>query len=575
MLLQLRVKNLAIIESISIELSPGLNVLTGETGAGKSILLAALNLVLGGRSDRGLVRTGEKESWAEAMFDNNADAQTTLDEWGIDAEEDEPVLLRRIVTNTGRSKAYINGTGVPVSHLRTLGPKLIDFGRQHEQVTLTNPEMHVELLDNFAGTQEHTERVQTCFRHVHGMIRKREKLLKSREDRTQRIEYLQFQYDQIKEVNPQPGELEQLTADLKRLQSVEERRDLAIQADKMMYSGDETVQDMLAQVVNIAESLAELDEELQSVADDLNGALLTVEESSRTLREYQNDLDRDPDQIKDTEDRLDEIIELQDKYGGDFDNLMKRLADIEEELDLLINQEQHIAVLERQIEEGRLALAQAALPLSEARREASDRLCDAIENELKDLAMKNARFRVEFEPLELNAGITCPGPLEGEQQQIGETGAERISFWLAANKGEDLQPMEKVASGGELSRILLALKRVLSDESSVQTFVFDEIDSGIGGEAVTKVARKLRQIATQFEDVSQIICITHTAQIAAEAHKHFRVEKTTSEEGRTHSRVVDLSLEDRVQELARMLAGSQSADHAIALAEDLLKDQLF
>lgn len=598
MLLELNIKNLAIIESISIQWNRGLNILTGETGAGKSILLEALNLILGGRSDRSLVRTGQKEAWVEGLFEMESSIQEQLEEWGIEAPLDEPLVLRRVVQSNGRSRAYVNCATVPASHIRALAPRLVDFGRQHDQAILLNPENHLTLLDRFAKALPERERVEQAYAHVMSLLKEQKHLKDTRHYRADRMEFLLYQQEAIEEVNPMPGEEKALTEEIQQLSQREKQRELAQQAAGMLLTDENSVQDHLASAISPIERLIAYDESLESVVEDLQNALMSVEEAGRTLRSYQQKLNLDEQHVEELRDRLNEILKLQEKYGGDFESVMERLNDIERELDELAAQKEREAALSQLIEEAKEELTEAAVPLTEKRVAFASQLRQRVQSELEELAMAGTRFIVHFTPLNKRDGVACfwedeplafprPEPqhttiaeddVDDEDDEesshanfyrIASWGAERGTFYLAANQGEEPRPLERVASGGELSRILLALKRVLAGATTVQTFVFDEIDSGVGGSAATKIAKKLRQIASETGEGAQILCISHTPQIAAEADAHLHVEKHTSE-GRTRSRVVHLTHEQRIDEIARMLAGDQSLDQALVLARKLL-----
>lgn len=579
MLLELKINNLAIIESIEIQWNSGLNILTGETGAGKSILLEALNLILGGRSDRSLVRTGQKEAWVEGLFEMDESIQEQLKEWGIEAHLDEPLALRRIVQSNGRSRAYLNCVSVPASHIRQLSTQLVDFGRQHDQAILLNSENHLGLLDRFAGAEDERQTVEEAYEALHALIKEQKQLYDTRHYRSDRMEFLLFQQDAILTVDPQPGEEKALMEELQSLSEREKRKELATASERALYTDDDSVQAHLASVMSSVERLVALDEGLDGVYEDLHNALMSIEEAGRSLRAYQQKLNLDEQHVEQLRERLEQIAKLQEKYGGDFESVMERLDDIEEELDDLEHKLFRERELDQLIQDARTVLLEAAQPLSEKRKTFAQALTERVQHELEDLAMGGTRFVVRFRDLIRGEGIICNEveldeetgePIHSDSvQRVASWGAEKGHFYLAANQGEEPRPLERVASGGELSRILLALKRVLTGTNSVQTFVFDEIDSGVGGAAATQVAKKLREIASSSGSGAQILCISHTPQIAAEADAHLHVAKSTFE-GRTRSRVKLLSHEERVIEIARMLSGDQSMGQAVDLARKLL-----
>ncbi|MCB9643585.1 MAG: DNA repair protein RecN [Myxococcales bacterium] len=607
MLVELKIRDLAIIEAMDIRFHNGLNVLTGETGAGKSMILAALGLVLGGRSDRDLIRTGSKEAWVEAIFEVDPSLHPLLKEAGIELDPEDPLILRRVVYQSGRSRAYVNCISASVNLLRQLAPRLLDYGRQHDQTALMSSEQQLLLLDRYAQSTELREAVEAAHAQLSTWQREHRGLLAQRATRAERMDFLNFQRDAIRDVDPQPGEEDALHQELKHLQNAEKRKSLAQKAASMLYGGETSLCAQLSIAQRAVESLAMLDnEEVEDLAEELEKAHVILEEVGRSLQHYGRHQDDDPERTEEIQERLDELIRLQERYGGAWDAVMQRLQDIEDELKSLRSEEERIKELERQIQQGKQTLLQAAIPLSLRRREAARSLMSQVAEELKGLAMPNARLEVRFFSIG-SEGVACPWPEQVPQEQrslltryneldasetststtssneeieliesqesrlwwISSTGAERASFYLSANTGEELRPLGRVASGGELSRILLALKRVLADASEISTFVFDEIDAGMSGSAASLVAQKLRAIVEDPKQSAQILCISHTAQIAAAADAHFVVRKQVHE-GRTRSSMIQLDHSGRMKEIARMLTGDNAMDGALELARELL-----
>ena len=572
MLLELKVQNLAIIEAVTIKFGPGLNVLTGETGAGKSILLAALNLVLGERSDRDLIRTGKQEAWAEALFEADDKIAALLKEIDVDFDPQEPLALRRVIQSNGRSRAYVNCVTVPANFLKQLAPFLVDFGRQHEQSILLNPEKHLELLDRYGRLEKQRQSVEAAYRRVKSLQQEHSKLQGQLADREERSEFLLFQRRAIATVDPQPGEEQELTAELKKLSNFEKCRQLAARgANELDAENGHSVQEVLSAAIVTVRNLVENDDSLDHVLQDLQAALIAIEEAARSLRSYRQNLHLDSERLEEVQQRLDEVIKLQERYGGSYENVMQRRQEIESELAELAQQEKRYHELRQLIDKAKAELYSRALPLSTRRRQIAEGLAKKVVQELADLAMPQARFVVDFKAVEAEEGsIHCIAPQNGQQQQaVAGYGLEGANFLLSANTGEDLRPLENVASGGELSRILLALKHVLAQVSTVQTFVFDEIDAGVSGTAAALVAQKLRHIAGG-KNGCQVICITHTPQIAGEADHHFCVGKETSA-GRTKTVVQAMQYQERVEELARMLGGEHVKERATELARELLR----
>ena len=566
MLLELKIKNLAIIESVDVKFGEGLNVITGETGAGKSILLAALNLVIGGRSDKELIRTGKEEATVEAVFSHSQVVSEMIGEWGIDADPSEPLVLRRSIHVSGRSRAFVNCSSAPANQIRKIAPLLLDFGRQHEQSVLMSADKHIELLDRYANQEELSAKVSAKYREVLSLEQEYKSLKSTKGQRAEKRDFLLFQKRNIEEINPQPNEEDELTEELNRLSDIDQCRDLAKDGEKELCKKPDCIQDQLAQVVSRLGDLSTLDSSIQHVVDDLDNALIAVQEAASSLHDYQRNLAADPEKIEEVQDRLEQIIELQNKHGGSYESIMEKLKEIDLELKKIDKENQRLQKLGEIITKAKQGLCRDAIRLSGERQKSAGKLIPLIQKELNDLAMKNASFSIGFEKVE--PFIECA--LDEASYSIGATGLESVYFLFSANKGEDLKPLEKVASGGEMSRIMLAIKRIIGGAFAVPTVIFDEIDSGISGQASTSVAQKLRQIADDKEPPLQIICISHTAQVAAEANFHFLVKKKTVGD-RTLSQIKKMSYEQRLNEISRMLSGDQSKEQALALAEKLVK----
>lgn len=573
MLLELKVQNLAIIESIEIRFAPGLNVLTGETGAGKSILLAALDLLLGGRSDKDLIRTGKEEAWAEAIFEMDEALSQLLKKLDLPFEPQEPLSIRRVIQNNGRSRSYINCVTVPAHVLKQIAPYLLDFGRQHEQSILLSAEKHLELLDRYGMLTKQRNEVQEAYEKIKKLAQEYEDLRSQVSYRADRNAFLQFQLHGILKVDPQEGEEEELNAELKRLIGIEERRKLAQQAARILDAQEDSIKENLNHAITLVKKLASGDPALNHVLEDLENSLISIEEAGSSLQTYRQNMRLDSEKIKEIQTRLDEIITLQHRYGGSFESMMARRKEMEKELKVLEEKEKKLQKIGPYIEQGKSQLYKLALPLSQKRKEIAKSLSMQICQELADLAMEQAKFETRFSDFasQENAGIVYSDPeKQGQSFTIGPYGLEQASFWMSANVGEELRPLQNVASGGELSRILLALKHVLSKVLSVQTFVFDEIDSGVSGTAAALIAQKLRDIIQKGQNSAQIISISHTPQIAATADCHFYVEKKTKE-NRTMTEVRLLDYEQRIQEIARMLSGGHSQEAALELARQMVK----
>lgn len=583
MLLELKIRNFAILEAVEIRLGAGLNVLTGETGAGKSIVMSALQWVLGGRSDRDLVRTGASEAWAEAVFSMTPKIRPLLEDAGLPVEEDV-VVIRRSLQQGGRSRSWLNCASVSVALLKQISASLVDFGRQHDQGMLMEPRMHLHLLDRYAGLEPLRLAVSEAYDAIKELQRERQKLVLMKATRAERRAFLDFQLASIKEVDPQKGEIEEMQSELSRLEEAKNKKALAKDAEGILWGGEGSIQSPLSSALRSLEKLAALESEAEPIYQTCNEAAILLEEAGRSLKSLQRRLETDPQRLEEIEDRLDALHALSERHGGTLDAVFQRVEEIQAELKQIAKEDSRISEISKQIEDAFGRWQAAAQPLSEGRQDASTRLCDAVLRELSDLAMSEAQFSIRFRPLDAPASSKGPSsegasdeaasPEETEDfeifggRRISPVGLERGSFYLAANPGEEARPLDRVASGGEMSRILLAMKRALAGISDVSTLIFDEIEAGVAGLAVTKVARKLKQIADDGD--VQILCISHTPQIAAEADLHLHVRKEIRQ-GRTLSLIDTLQDDERLHEIARMLAGDQSLEQALTLARRMLR----
>lgn len=592
MLIDLKIQNLAIIESVNIQFSKGMNVLTGETGAGKSILVAALDLLLGGRSDKELVRTGKEEAVVEAIFETDENIIPILKNFDIEFDASEPLMIKRTLTNLGRTRAYVNRELVPVNVLKQLAPYLVDFCKQHEQNNLLNPTHHLKMLDQYGKSEEWNDITAKMYTQVKEEINELKQLQDESKTRKQNIKILQEKLKKIHDIAPQENEEQLLTKKIHQLSNLEELKKMAIQSSQALYTTDESIYTALSHVVTTLKKLCKIDPNLNHILEDLDNSLIAIEEASHSLDIYCHNLHLDSEQLKSLQERLDSIIVLQNEYGGSYKSLQEKQHTMQANLQKYEEQEKRATILPPIIEQHKKKLLSQVLQLSHKRHNIAQQLQNKLQAELKDLAMTEARFETRFIPYHVNDNaVICTIPkselskffsktpqltditIDSNQIQddsftfaIGSTGLEQIEFWLSANKGEELRPLHIVASGGELSRILLALKQVLAQVLPINTLIFDEIDTGVSGTAATLIAKKLRNITEQN---LQIITISHTTPIAAEADAHFYVEKQTTN-NRTNTFVHKLTQQERIKELARMLSGNESLDTATKLAEQII-----
>ena len=565
MLRELRIHDVAIIEDLVVEFGLGLNVLSGETGAGKSIILGALGLVLGARASAEMVRAGSESAEVQARVDREPAVEAILNDLDLSPPvEDEGLLLRRIVTRAGRSRAYVGDRAVPVAALRRLAGVLVDYASQHEHQVLLDESGHLAILDRFAGLEDEALAVGEDISRLRKLLAERERLAECEEEKRAREDYLRFQLDELNQLEPRTGEQEELHARRVRLRNAEELISKAREVDSLLTSGPAAATELLDRAVRRVRELAAIDTSLVSGLEGLESGLIQVEESSREISDYVLHFRSDPQELEEVEDRLAALGHLARKHRCEVDELDALAQKLTLELEELAGLEARLEDLSPAIKTARAAALKSSQKLSKGRRKATDRLSKVVEKELGSLCMKGALFRPELSAVGAIDDAVGLGE-GGEAPYAVSTGTDKLRFLLGANKGEELKALSKTASGGELSRILLALRRALAGSSPVQTCVFDEIDSGVGGEAAELVAQKLGSISNEH----QVICITHLPQIAARADHHFRVEKALYG-GRTRTNVVALDRAESVGELVRMMAGSDSPQSAHDFARELL-----
>lgn len=569
MLVELHIRDFAVIDRLHIAFRPGFNVLTGETGAGKSIVVDALQTVLGGRARSDLVRAGRDAALVEAVFElaDDAPVKAVLEEMHVlDAEDPNTLVLRRDVFSNGRSRCRINGHLVTVAQLAAVGEHLVDIHGQHDHQSLTRPRTQLDLLDAYGGDAVLVlrRRFADVWRRLTESRRELARLLEDERERARRIDLVRFQLDEIAAAGLDPGEEEELEARRRRLQHLEKLQTETARLYAALHEGGDgapAAADVLADAAYTLQALAQLDPQLSEAAQLLDGAAVQVREVAGVLRRYADQLEADPAALEEVQRRLAVISDLKRKYGATVAEVLAFAEELRAELDGLLAGEARTGELTAEIAALEKEAAALAAELSKARHDAAAALQDAVSAELEGLHMGPGRFVVQLERTPAEDGLA----LAGGRWAAGETGVDRVEFLLSANPGEPPRPLARVASGGELSRVALAVKRVLAAVDSVPTLVFDEVDAGIGGRTAQAVAQRLRAVAA----ARQVISVTHLAQLATMADHHLLVTKG-AREGRTSVAVRPLAGEDRVEEIARMLAGVLTAstlDHARELLE--------
>jgi DNA repair protein RecN (Recombination protein N) len=543
MLRFLRIARLAVIDSVEVEFGPGLNVLTGETGAGKSILVGAVSLLLGGRASAELVRTGEDVATVEAI---------------IETPNGSELLVRREVTAQGRSRSFVNGALVTAAALKGATAGLIELHGQHEHQTLLDPASHLNVLDAFARVDGLAADVRQLFDLYEAGSGALEDARRAARERDARLELVTFQLNELEKARPLPGEDESLHAARQLLASAERLERLCSESYSALYERDGSILAELGGVWKRVGELAGLDPQFHPYLDARDGIKSQLEDLAMFLRRYADRIDASPARLQQTEERLALVERLKRKYGPAMTDVLARLQALRQEHSELELSEERIAQLEAAREESRNRYVAAANELSRLRRAASTRLSSALELELAELAMDQTRFEVRFEEPAL------------PEERWARSGIDAPEFYVSPNPGEDLRPLARIASGGELSRIMLALKMLTlrpegDDTGHPTSLVFDEVDAGIGGRVADVVGRKLASLGSGV----QVLCITHLPQIAAYANAHVRISKTV-EQDRTKTIVSVLSAHERVEELGRMLGGGSLSDQIRASARELL-----
>lgn len=558
MLEHLHIKNVALIKESEISFGEGLNILTGETGAGKSMVIDSLQFALGGRAGKDFLRHGEKQASVEALFAVQSEAlQEKLEENGIVPEEDGFVLITRTLSEAGKSVCRVNGSTVTVSMLKEIAEDLIDIYGQHEHQSLLNPSRHIRLLDRFcgAGFADVLGEYQHSYHALKELEKQMQSLLGDESQREQRMDILQFQKEELETGELRMGEEEELLEEKKRLSSMEKLMRLTGESLALLYDGENMLPsacDQLGDALAKLQEAAEYDTRLQSFADALADAYAAVEDTARELKREAEKQENDPDALEEIEERLQLIYKLKRKYGGSVEAALSFYDKVVEELDFLTNSSEKIAELTLEREREQKKLTAAAEKLSALRQATAQQVAAQIEASLKDMEMKDARFHIQIE----------------EKADWTADGKDKVEFLISANAGENLKPLAKIASGGEMSRVMLALKTVLVDADEIGTFIFDEIDTGVSGRTARKVGEKMRFLGGK----RQILCITHLPQIAAMADHHFLIEKESTN-GETTTQVIPLEGEGSVLEVARLMGGSGVTETTLAAARELIAEK--
>lgn len=557
MLVELNIRDFAIIDSLAIGFGPGLNIFTGETGAGKSIIMDALSLILGDRASNDIIREGKDEAQVEALFDvssiRHKGLESVLSEAGINPSDE--LVIKRVVQRAGRNRIYINGALATLVTLTEVGRRLIDIYGQSEHQSLTRPEEHMELLDSFGSLGAVRSHMAEVYREYAVAKKELDALLQGSKNTADKRGFLAYQLKELADADLKTGEEEALKKDRERLQHAGRLGAVTEEAERAIYSDSGSITEKLGSISKALKDLSAVDPALADAAKSVEECLVSLEDTGAFLRDYSSSIEADPEGLEAASDRLDLIGRLKKKHGGSFEDLISKKEALEGELSLLDNMEFRTGELEARVKTLKGKAEDAARHLTEARKTAASELETLIEGELTTLGMKGVVFEAAIDADAAHDG----GP------RLTEKGADRVSFFIATNKGEGLKPLARIASGGELSRIMLAMKSVMAT-ARVSTLIFDEIDTGVSGSIAQVVGCKLKEVSKG----NQVLCITHLPQVAAFADRHFVVSKKTVE-GRTVTAVAEATGQARVDEISGMLGGLKVTDTTRMHAAELIE----
>ncbi|MDI1241993.1 MAG: DNA repair protein RecN [bacterium] len=566
MLNLLKIKNIALIDSLELEFGPGLNLLTGETGSGKSIIVDSLGALAGERVTNDLIKDGSESAQIEGLFtiERTEPLAELLDETGIEAESE--LIVRREISLAGKNRIFVNNQLVTAAFLKRLGEHLVDIHGQGEQTSLFDSDTHLELLDEYAKNGKLRDRVAAAYEDWSQARRELNQLQRGESEKLQLLDILKFQVDEIRKADLKPEEEAGLDEEKRRLNNVEKLNSLSGDALDLLYDADDATVTTLERAIRKIDELAEYDSRFADYKEGLNAAQAVLNDLSFAVRAFSTHLEFSHERLAEIEDRLAEITRVARKYGGSVGSALVHLAESEAKLYAIENAEIHQEEAKKRVRETRNAYISAAAELSAARSKAAGKFSKEVENALSAVALNRAKFEVRVESAGGNASLNGQGdPLDAPDSGFTRKGFDAVEFLFSANSGESVKQLARVASGGEASRLMLILKTAAKEKQAGKAVVFDEIDAGIGGRVAEAVGTKLKELATG----QQVLCVTHQAQVASKADVHFVVEKTMTK-SRTAITVRPLDDAERIEEIARMLAGEKITDAARENAREMI-----
>lgn len=551
MIEKLYVSNFALIDELEVDFGPGLNVLSGETGAGKSIIIGSLNFVLGGKADKDIIKSGCDMTEASVLvYIENEEVKKELEGCDVHIDDDNYILIKRTFNRNGKSSCKINGKTATVSMVKEISSFIVDIHGQHDHQSLLNPKSHIVMLDRLCGDElyKELEKLKSLYGEYKIISKKLKEIDMNDKDIQDKVELYKYQADEIEAAGLKKGEDAELS----------ERRNILINSVRLqenisecldsLYRGEGSAIENIGNAIYNLESISNIDEEQKKLLESLNDAYSIIEDVVKSVRAYEDSMNNDPEELNEVEERLQTIYDLKNKYGGSVEKVLEHLDKVNEKLNIIENSEALAKEYSEKKKETEGKIRKVCAKISEIRRNTAHMAENKIVNILKDLSMENAVFSIQIK----------------DKEGFDENGIDSVEFLISANKGEKLKPLSKIASGGEMSRVMLALKNILADVDNIDTFVFDEIDTGISGRTAQKVAEKMIGVSKNH----QILCITHLPQIAAMADSNYLIEKR-SNNGSTKTNIVELSEEKVYNEIARLIGGAQITKATLEAAKEM------
>lgn len=554
MLMQLHIENVAVIEKTTIDFFDGFNVLTGETGAGKSIIIDSINAVIGEKTSKDIIRNGANKAKITAIFNNiGIDAENIVSDLGITISNDGILMLDRELSSDGRSVFRVNGNVVPMMIVKQIAPSLINIHGQHDNQQLFNPSKHISVIDAFGRLENEVSEYKEIYSKLSALKSELDSIETNDELKERKIELLTFQIDEIESADLSLSEEDELLSRRDVIRNSEQLSENIFIANSLL-SGDENssgIIDLSKQFSNVISEIAEYDSDFEDIQNRVESISFELEEFLTEIRNAEGKFDFNPKELDEIEERLDVIFRLKKKYGKTIEDILFKLALLKDELEKITFSDKHLEQVKKEYDETKIIAQKKAEEISQKRFKAGENLCECIKEQLIMLDMPNVSFSVSQNIVTLKSD-----------------GIDQIEFLISANSGESLRPLSKIASGGELSRIMLAIKTVLSDIDFTNAMIFDEIDTGVSGKTARKIGKKMKEIAKE----KQVLCVTHLAQIASLADTHFYIEKKT-QDMRTYTSVKMLDYTDRVSEIARIMGGDIITEVTLSAAKELINER--